>query len=95
MDDEEEDMSRPISQPWGTSFRELYEDRTTQIVAGQALAAVAAVPASQSHNNNNNSIGINNTLACTLYQQPRVPFHGKERESLSVRCWMVQGNLTD
>lgn len=95
MDDEEEDMSRPISQPWGTPFRDV-KDCATQIAAGQALAAVAAaVPTSQSHNNNNNSIGINNTLPCTLYGQPRVPFHSKERESLSVCHWMVQGDLTD
>lgn len=79
MDDEEEDMSRPISQPWGTPFRDVkYEDRATQIATGQALAAVtAAVPTSQSHhNNNNNSIGIS-TLRCTLSQR-RIPFYGKE-----------------
>ncbi|KAM3603270.1 uncharacterized protein V6R79_019627 [Siganus canaliculatus] len=72
MDDEEEDMSRPISQLWGTPFRDVKcEDRATQISAGQALAAVtAAVPASQSYNNN--SIAIN-TLPCSLYRQP---FHG-------------------
>ncbi|XP_018549986.1 BCL2 modifying factor 2 [Lates calcarifer] len=77
MDDEEEDMSRPISQLWGTPFRDVkYEDRSTPITAGQALAAVtAAVPTSQSHNNNNNSISIN-TLPCSLHWQPRVPFHG-------------------
>ncbi|XP_070781380.1 BCL2 modifying factor 2 [Enoplosus armatus] len=75
MDDEEEDMSRPISQLWGTPFRDLkYEDQATQIAAGQALAAVtAAVPTSQSHNNN--SIGID-TLPCSLLRQPRIPFHG-------------------
>uniref|UniRef100_A0A671V631 Uncharacterized protein n=1 Tax=Sparus aurata TaxID=8175 RepID=A0A671V631_SPAAU len=75
MDDEEEDMSRPISQLWGTPFRDVkYEDRATQIAAGQALAAVtAAVSTSQSHNNN--SIGIN-TLPCSLLRQPRIPFHG-------------------
>ncbi|XP_041814541.1 BCL2 modifying factor 2 isoform X1 [Chelmon rostratus] len=71
MDDEEEDMSRPISQLWGTPFRDVkYEDRATQIAAGQAIAVV---PTSQSHNNN--SIGIN-TLPCGLYRQPRIPFHG-------------------
>lgn len=75
MDDEEEDMSRPISQLWGTPFRDIkYEDRTTQMAAGQALAAVtAAVPTSQSHNNNSISI---NTLPCSLHWQPRIPFHG-------------------
>ncbi|XP_031177917.1 BCL2 modifying factor 2 [Sander lucioperca] len=75
MDDEEEDMSRPISQLWGTPFRDVkYEDRATHIAAGQALAAVtAAVPTLQSHNNN--SIGIN-TLPCSLHWQPRIPFHG-------------------
>lgn len=72
MDDEEEDMSRPISQLWGTPFRDVKSQ--THITAGQALAAVTAaavVPTSQSHNNN--SIGIN-TLPCTL--QDRLPFHG-------------------
>ncbi|XP_068199257.1 bcl-2-modifying factor-like [Antennarius striatus] len=75
MDDEEEDMSRPISQLWGTPFRDIkYEDRATQITAGQALAAVAAaVPSSQRHGNS--SIGIN-TLSCSLLRQPRIPFHG-------------------
>ncbi|XP_070705911.1 bcl-2-modifying factor-like [Pempheris klunzingeri] len=73
MDDEEEDMSRPISHLWGTPFRDVkYEDRATQIVAGQALAAVtAAVPTPQSHHNN--SIG---TLPCGLHPQPLIPFHG-------------------
>ncbi|KAM4522201.1 BCL2 modifying factor 2 isoform 1-T2 [Odontesthes bonariensis] len=72
MDDEEEDMSRPISQLWGTPFRDVkYEDRTTQMAAGQALAAVtAAVHTSQGHNNN--SI---NTLPCSLRRPPRGPFH--------------------
>ncbi|XP_034554884.1 BCL2 modifying factor 2 [Notolabrus celidotus] len=78
MDDEEEDMSRPISQLWGTPFRDVkYEDRATHITAGQALAAVTAaavVPTSQSHNNNN-SIGVD-PLPCTLHRQPRLPFHG-------------------
>ena len=85
MDDEEEDMSRPISQLWGTPFRDVkYEDRATQIAAGQALAAVtAAVSTSQSHNNN--SIGIN-TLPCNLLRQPRIPFHGKEGKA-SWKWW--------
>uniref|UniRef100_A0A3Q3II46 Uncharacterized protein n=1 Tax=Monopterus albus TaxID=43700 RepID=A0A3Q3II46_MONAL len=58
MDDEEEDMSRPISQLWGTPFRDVkYEDRATQIAAGQALTAVsAAVSTSQSYNNNSISV---------------------------------------
>ncbi|XP_026174852.1 bcl-2-modifying factor-like [Mastacembelus armatus] len=75
MDDEEEDMSRPISQLWATPFRDVkYEDRATQIAAGQALAAVTAtVPTSQSHNNNSISIS---TLPCSLHWQPRIPFHG-------------------
>lgn len=75
MDDEEEDMSRPISQLWGTPFRDVkYEDPATQITAGQALAAVtAAVSTSQSHNNN--SIGID-ALPCSLHRQPHLPFHG-------------------
>ncbi|XP_054474449.1 BCL2 modifying factor 2 [Anoplopoma fimbria] len=76
MDDEEEDMSRPISQLWGTPFRDgKYEDRATQIATGQALAAVtAAVPTSQNHNNNS-IIGIN-TMPCSLRRQPRIPFYG-------------------
>ncbi|XP_056219280.1 BCL2 modifying factor 2 isoform X1 [Seriola aureovittata] len=75
MDDEEEDMSQPISHLWGTSFRDVkYEDRATPIAAGQALTAVtAAVPTSQSHNNNSISV---NTLPCSLHWQPRIPFHG-------------------
>ena len=77
MDDEEEDMSQPILQLWGASFREVkYEDRATPFAAGQALAAVtAAVPPSQSHNNNGISI---NTLPCSLHWQPRIPVHGKK-----------------
>lgn len=91
MDDEEEDMSRPISQLWGTPFRDVkYGDRTTHITTGQALAAVTAaavVPTSQSHNNN--SIGID-TLPCTLHPQPRLPFHGKEgRDDNTVSRLMV------
>ncbi|KAM9840154.1 BCL2 modifying factor 2 [Aulostomus maculatus] len=73
MDDEEEDMSRPISQLWGTPFRDVkYEDRATQIESRQALAAVtAAVPTPQNHNNNSIS-----TLSCSLHRQPHIPFHG-------------------
>jgi len=97
MDDEEEDMSRPISQLWGTPFRDVkYEDRTTQMAAGQALAAVtAAVHTSQGHNNN--SI---NTLPCSLRRPPRGPFHGKEgcgdMGLLSVQHWLMhmQCNLS-
>lgn len=72
MDDEEEDMSRPISQLWGTPFRDIkYEDQATQM-AGQALAVA---PTSQSHNNN--SIGSIRP-SCGLHWQPHVPFQGKE-----------------
>ncbi|XP_037305638.2 BCL2 modifying factor 2 [Pungitius pungitius] len=72
MDDEEEDMSRPISQLWGTPFRDVkYEERATQIAAGQALAAA---PTSQSHNNNNNE--DIDAMPCSLHRQPRIPFHG-------------------
>ncbi|XP_039873789.1 bcl-2-modifying factor-like isoform X3 [Simochromis diagramma] len=73
MDDEEEDMSQPISQLWGTPFRGVkHEDRVAQIAAGQALAAVtAAMSTSQSHSNN--SV---NTLPCSLQRQPCLPFHG-------------------
>ncbi|XP_022051590.2 BCL2 modifying factor 2 [Acanthochromis polyacanthus] len=63
MDDEEEDMSRPISQLWGTSFGDVkFEDRATQITAGQAFAS-----------HDNNSI---NALPCGLHRQPHIPFHG-------------------
>ncbi|KAF3702809.1 Bcl-2-modifying factor [Channa argus] len=73
MDDEEEDMSHPISQHWGTPFRDVkYEDQATQIAAGPSLTGIiSALPTSQSHNNN--SI---NTLPCSLQRQPRIPFHG-------------------
>ncbi|KAM3861300.1 bcl-2-modifying factor-like [Diretmus argenteus] len=75
MDDEEEDMSRPISQPWGTPFRDVkYEDRATQTTAGQALVAVTAA-ASTSQSQNNNSISIN-ALPCRSHQQLRTLFHG-------------------
>ncbi|KAJ0060939.1 hypothetical protein NL108_001801 [Boleophthalmus pectinirostris] len=72
--EDEEDMSRPISQFWGTPFRDIkYEDPTSPMAAGQALAAVTvAVPTAQSHNN---SISIN-ALPCSLHWQPRTPFHG-------------------
>lgn len=75
MDDEEEDMSRPISQLWGTPFRDVkYEDRATQIAAGQALTAVsAAVSTSQSYNNNSISVS---SVPCSLPRQPRIPFLG-------------------
>ncbi|CAL9692365.1 unnamed protein product [Knipowitschia caucasica] len=68
--EDEEDMSRPISQLWGTPFRDIkYEDPTSHMAAGQALAAVTvAVPTAQSH-----SI---NALPCSLHWQPRAPFHG-------------------
>ncbi|XP_072298168.1 uncharacterized protein [Eucyclogobius newberryi] len=70
--EDEEDMSRPISQLWGTPFRDIkYEDPTSPMAAGQALAAVTvAVPTAQSH-----SISIN-ALPCSLHWQPRTPFHG-------------------
>ncbi|XP_028997291.1 bcl-2-modifying factor isoform X2 [Betta splendens] len=72
MDDEEEDMSRPISQHWGTPFMDVkYEDRATQIAAGQAPAGTTA--ASRSHDNNNSGV---NALPCGLLRQPHVPFHG-------------------
>ena len=73
MDDEEEDMSRPISPLWGTPFMDVkYEDQATQMPAEQALTAVAApVPTSQGLNS---SI---NLLPCSSHRQPRIPFHGK------------------
>lgn len=75
MDDEEEDMSQPISHVWGSSFRDvIYDDRAMPISAGQALAAVtAAVPTSRVHNNNSISVS---TLPCSMHWQPRIPFHG-------------------
>ncbi|XP_038143440.1 BCL2 modifying factor 2 [Cyprinodon tularosa] len=73
MDDEEEDMSLPISQLRVLPFEDVrYEDRATQIAAGQTLAAVtAAVAASQGHSNN----GIN-TLPCSIHLQAPIPFNG-------------------
>ncbi|XP_053737770.1 BCL2 modifying factor 2 isoform X1 [Synchiropus splendidus] len=66
MDDEEEDMLRPISQLRGTPFGNLkFEERATQFSAGQSVSAVT----SQSHDNNN-------TLPCGPRRQPHVPFHG-------------------
>ncbi|MEQ2158039.1 hypothetical protein GOODEAATRI_008112 [Goodea atripinnis] len=75
MDDEEEDMSLPIPQLRVLPFGDIkYEDRATQIAAGQALAAVtAAVATSQGHNNN----GIN-ALSCSIHLQPHVPFNGEK-----------------
>lgn len=83
MDDEEEDMSRPILQLWRTPFGEVeYGNQTTQMAAGQAITAVTvAVPMLQSHNNNN---GISvNALPCSLHWQPRIPFHGEEEGVVS------------
>lgn len=75
MDDEEEDMSRPISQIWGTPFRDIkYEERATQM-AGQALAVG---PTPQSHD------GISTGRPpCALHWQPRVPFQGEEGRNVS------------
>lgn len=97
MDDEEEDMSRPISQLWGTPLWDnKYEDRATQIAAGQALAAVTAtVPMSQSHNNN--SIGVN-ILPCVLYRQPRIPFQGNVGGMVEARwssLWVFETDCTE
>lgn len=73
MDDEEEDMSRPISQLWGTPFRDIkYEDQATQMAA-QALGVVPTPP---SHHNNN-SIGSGRPT-CGLHWQPHVPFQGED-----------------
>uniref|UniRef100_A0A1A8IW53 Bcl2 modifying factor 2 n=2 Tax=Nothobranchius TaxID=28779 RepID=A0A1A8IW53_NOTKU len=65
MDDEEEDMSRPTSQLWGsTPGTAKYEDRALQMSAGQALAAAAVVA---SHGRNNNSIS---SLPCSSLRPP-------------------------
>lgn len=87
MDDEEEDMSRPISQLWGTPFRDIkYEEQATQM-AGQALAVV---PTSQSHNNN--SLGSGRP-SCGLHWQPHVPFQGKEGGGRKLgTSWELIGN---
>lgn len=64
-------MSRPISQLWGTPFRDIkYEER-----AGMAGQALAVTPSPQTHNSNNNSIGVGRP-SCGLHWQPRVPFQG-------------------
>lgn len=81
MDDEEEDMSRPISQLWGTPFRDIkYEDRATQM-AGQALAVG---PTSQSHNSSISS----SRPSCALHWQPRIPFQGAEEWNVSSFGWV-------
>lgn len=79
MDDEEEDMSLPIPQLRVLPFGDVkYEDRATQIAAGQALAAVTATAAAAaavatSQNHGNNSI---NALPCSIHLQPGVPLNG-------------------
>lgn len=71
-------MSLPIPQLRVLPFGDVkYEDRATQIAAGQALAAVtataaAAVATSQGHGNH--SI---NALRCSIRLQPSVPLNGK------------------
>ena len=82
MDDEEEDMFRPISQHWGAPCMGVkYEDRAAQATAGQspvASNATASNATSQTHNNNN-SISINNTLPCRSQQQQfHILLHGKK-----------------
>lgn len=74
MDDEEEDMSRPIPQLWQTPLRDVkFEDRATQIAASQALAAVTSAGATSQ--GRHDSV---NTLPCSLRQQPHMPHNGKE-----------------
>lgn len=89
MDDEEEDMSRPISQHWGTPFGDVkYEDRPTRIAAGQAAAGItAALPTSQSHNNN---VGSVSALPCSVLRQPHVPFHGEDGVHVRGACLHVR-----
>ncbi|XP_078798693.1 BCL2 modifying factor 2 [Oryzias latipes] len=66
MDDEEDDMSRPVSQLWGTPFRDVkFQERAIQISAGED---VTAMPASQE-----NSTDV---PSCSFRWQPRMPFHG-------------------
>lgn len=67
MDDEEDDMSRPVSQLWGTPFRDVkFQERAIQISAGED---VTAMPASQE-----NSTDV---PSCSFRWQPRMPFHGE------------------
>lgn len=66
MDDEEEDMSRPISR-WGTPLGDVKSEERD-----------LTVPTSQSHNINNNGVGVN-ALSRTLHRPPRVPVHGELR----------------
>ncbi|KAM4713313.1 BCL2 modifying factor 2 isoform 1-T2 [Anableps anableps] len=72
MDDEEEDMSLPISQLRVLPFRDVKQHEqwpSSQTVATVTAAAVVAT--SQGHNNN----GIN-AMSCSIHLQPRVPFNG-------------------
>uniref|UniRef100_A0A3P9JZK2 Bcl2 modifying factor 2 n=1 Tax=Oryzias latipes TaxID=8090 RepID=A0A3P9JZK2_ORYLA len=67
MDDEEDDMSRPVSQLWGTPFRDVkFQERAIRISAGED---VTAMPASQE-----NSTDV---PSCRFRWQPRMPFHGE------------------
>ena len=104
MDDEEEDMSlqRPVSQCWGTPFREIKfhdresrdredtQDRSTQTSTGPN----AVVPRSeghdimvpQGHSNNNFPCGVEDN------HQSRILFHGKkqdEEEPISKCYWTM------
>uniref|UniRef100_A0A3Q3E4V6 Bcl-2-modifying factor-like n=1 Tax=Labrus bergylta TaxID=56723 RepID=A0A3Q3E4V6_9LABR len=75
MDDEEEDMSRPISQLWGTPFRDIkYEDPSTQITAGQ------------SHNNNSISAMLDYAHISLLSLSPwRTGERGEEDDRMAER----------
>ncbi|XP_036066430.1 BCL2 modifying factor 2 [Oryzias melastigma] len=62
MDDEEDDMSRPVSQLWGTPFRDVkFQERAIQITGGGDFPL-------QEH--------ATDVPSCSFRWQPRRPFHG-------------------
>uniref|UniRef100_A0A3P9I9G1 Uncharacterized protein n=1 Tax=Oryzias latipes TaxID=8090 RepID=A0A3P9I9G1_ORYLA len=82
MDDEEDDMSRPVSQLWGTPFRDVkFQERAIRISAGED---VTAMPASQE-----NSTDV---PSCSFRWQPRMPFHG-EAPSQAHHRWKLLPKL--
>lgn len=63
MDDEEDDMSRPVSQLWGTPFRDVkFQERAIQITGGEDFPL-------QEH--------ATDVPSCSFRWQPRRPFHGE------------------
>lgn len=70
MDDEEEDMSRPVSQTWGTPFMDVkYEDSPSPSPAGPPSADTVAVSVSPGNNNEEEE-------SCGTEEQPSMLCHG-------------------